>query len=107
MITLTAPARERMQTFLSSQPGAAGVRFGVTTSGCSGHGYRVEVATELRADEQPLAVDGVPLVVAGADLPLLDGTTIDYRRDGLREGFVFDNPHATAACGCGASVSFD
>lgn len=106
MITLTAPARERIQTFLANQTDAIGVRLGVTSTGCSGHGYHVEVATELRAGERTLEVNGVPMVVATADLPLLEGTVVDYRRDGLREGFAYANPNATGTCGCGASVTF-
>lgn len=104
-IVITAAARARMNDFLGRHPEAAAIRFGVRRSGCSGYGYSVDLATERHADDVALEVDGVPLLVAGDALPLLDGTTIDFRQKGLNAAFAFDNPNAQAECGCGASFS--
>ena len=104
-IQITPPARQRMCDFLASHPEAAGVRFGVRRTGCSGFGYRVELADALGADDQVVESDGVPLIVDAKSLPLVDGTVIDFRREGLNAGFVFHNPNAVGECGCGESFT--
>lgn len=104
-ITISPAARERMLDFLARQPGAAGIRFGVTSSGCSGHGYLVRVAEARQAGEDLLDIEGVPMLVDPRSSSMLDGTTIDFRHEGLSAGFVFDNPNATGECGCGESFS--
>lgn len=104
-IRITPAARSRMQEFLARQPGAAGVRFGAHPSGCSGYSYSVDIAETVGADDRVFEVDGVRLVVDAKSLPLLDGTEIDFRRQGLNAAFAFDNPNATGACGCGESFT--
>lgn len=106
-IQITPTARERMSAYLSGNPQAAGVRFGVRRTGCSGFGYVVELAGEAREGDQVVEVDGVPLIVDAASRPLVDGTVIDFQRQGLNTSFVFHNPNATGECGCGESFTVE
>lgn len=104
-IELTPSAAARMREFLAKNPAAPGIRFGVKRAGCSGFGYTVDLATGLGADDTLFDLDGVRLVVDAKALPLVEGTRIDYARDGLGAAFVFHNPNAVAECGCGESFT--
>ena len=104
-ISITPAASERMRHFLATTPGAAGIRFGVKRTGCSGFSYVVDLADSLSAEDQALDVDGVRLIVDAKSLPLVDGTVIDFQRQGLNAAFVFHNPNATGECGCGESFT--
>lgn len=106
-VQLTPAAQERMSQFLARTPTAVGVRFGIRRTGCSGFAYVVELAQALGAGERCVQVDGVPLVLSDANLALVDGTVIDFRRQGLNAAFVFRNPNATGQCGCGESFTVD
>jgi iron-sulfur cluster assembly protein len=104
-IQLTPAARERMQNFLATKPEAAGVRFGVRKTGCSGYAYVVDIAERAAADDQVIECDGIKLVVDRKSLPFVDGTEIDFARQGLNASFVFRNPNVTGECGCGESFT--
>lgn len=104
-ISLTPIAAARAREFLSSQVDAQGLRFGVKRTGCSGWGYAVDVASSISPEDQVFDVDGVRVVVDAQSLPLVDGTRIDFVRQGLNQVFVFENPNAKAACGCGESFT--
>lgn len=104
-IQLTESAAARMRDFLARNPGAPGVRFGIKRTGCSGFGYTIDLAKDVSGEDRVFDIDGVKLVVEAKALPLVDGTRIDYARDGLDAAFVFHNPNATAACGCGESFT--
>jgi iron-sulfur cluster assembly protein len=104
-IQLTDAARRRMQNFLAAHPQAAGVRFGVRKTGCSGYAYVVDIAEHVAADDQVLEQDGVKLVIDDKSLPFVDGTEIDFARQGLNASFVFSNPNSTGECGCGESFT--
>ena len=104
-ITITPAASERMRSFLAGTPSAAGVRFGVKKTGCSGFGYVVDLAQVAGEGDETIDVDGVKLIVDGKSLPLIDGTVIDFQRQGLNASFVFHNPNATGECGCGESFT--
>jgi iron-sulfur cluster assembly protein len=104
-ISITATANQRMRQFLAQSPAAAGVRFGVKRTGCSGFAYVVDLADEASADDQTFQIDGVPVIVDTKSLPLVDGTVIDFQRQGLNASFVFHNPNATGECGCGESFT--
>ena len=106
-IQITDAARERMLRFLTENPAAAGVRFGVRKTGCSGYAYEVEIAQRVGADDQILDQDGVKLVVDRKSLPFVDGTRIDFERKGLNAAFVFRNPNVTGECGCGESFTVE
>lgn len=94
-----------MRQFLAQTPSAPGVRFGVKRTGCSGFAYVVDLADDVGADDQVLEIDGVSVVVDQKSLPLVDGTVIDFQRQGLNASFVFHNPNATGECGCGESFT--
>ncbi len=106
-IQITSAARERMHDFLSRQPNALGVRFGIKRTGCSGFGYTVDLADAIADDDQVFDQDGLRLVVGAQALPFVDGTEIDFQRSGLNAAFVFRNPNATGECGCGESFTVD
>ncbi len=104
-IELTPAASARMHDFLGRNPAAPGVRFGIKRTGCSGFGYTVDLADAVTDADQVFDFDGVKLIVDANALPLVDGTRIDYTRDGLNAAFVFHNPNATGECGCGESFT--
>jgi iron-sulfur cluster assembly protein len=104
-IQITAPARTRMQQFLSANPQAAGVRFGVRKTGCSGYAYVVDIANHIASDDRVIEQDGVKLVIDDKSLPFVEGTQIDFARQGLNSTFVFRNPNVTGECGCGESFT--
>lgn len=106
-IELTSAAAARMRDFVAMNPGAAGVRFGVKKTGCSGFGYTVDLAETVTADDRVFDLDGICMVVDAKSLPFVDGTRIDYAREGLNSTFVFHNPQATGACGCGESFTVE
>ncbi|HET7300015.1 MAG TPA: iron-sulfur cluster assembly accessory protein [Oleiagrimonas sp.] len=104
-IQITPAAHQRMREFLDHSPAAAGVRFGVRRTGCSGFAYVVELADQAADADTTVTVDDIPLIVDAKSLPLVDGTVIDFARQGLNAAFVFHNPNATGECGCGESFS--
>ena len=104
-ITITPAANQRMRQFLAATPAACGVRFGVKRTGCSGFAYVVDLTDAMGTDDAKVDVDGVPLIVDGKSLPLVEGTVIDFQRQGLNASFVFHNPNATGECGCGESFT--
>ncbi len=104
-ITITAAANDRMRHFLAAAPASAGVRFGVKRTGCSGFAYVVDLAESMGDGDRLVEVDGLPLIVNDKSLALVEGTVIDFQRQGLNASFVFHNPNATGACGCGESFT--
>lgn len=104
-IQLTAAARQRMQDFLAKEPSAVGVRFGIKRTGCSGFGYTVDLASAIAENDQVFEQDGLSIVIDRKALPFVDGTEIDFQRQGLNASFVFRNPNATGECGCGESFT--
>jgi iron-sulfur cluster assembly protein len=105
-ITLTDPAAERVRTFLAGRGAGLGVRLGVRTSGCSGMAYVLEFVDELDDDNDLVFEDrGVKVIVDKKSLVYLDGTELDYGKEGLNEGFKFNNPNVKNECGCGESFN--
>jgi iron-sulfur cluster assembly protein len=104
-IQITSAASDRMRAFLAKAPDAAGVRFSVKRMGCSGFGYVVDLAGAIDSGDQVMDIDGIRVVVDPKSLPLVDGTLIDFQRQGLNASFVFHNPNATGECGCGESFT--
>lgn len=102
-ITLTENAAKHVQNFLSRRGKGVGLRLGVRTSGCSGMAYKLEFADEASDDEVKFESGGVTLLVDPHSLPYLDGMELDYTREGLNEGFKFNNPNVKDMCGCGES----
>ncbi|MCL2307462.1 MAG: iron-sulfur cluster assembly protein IscA [Proteobacteria bacterium] len=103
MIELTPSAVKHIQASLSKRGKGIGLRLGVRTSGCSGLAYKIEYADEMQAEDVSFEIDGVTVVVDKKSLPYLDGTQLDYRREGMNEGFKFENPNVKSQCGCGES----
>jgi iron-sulfur cluster assembly protein len=104
-ITMTPAAADRVRTFLSNRGKGVGLRLGVRTSGCSGMAYVLEFADELESDDQVFEDHGVKVIVDPKSLLYLDGTVLDYTKEGLNEGFKFDNPNVKDSCGCGESFN--
>ena len=106
-ISLTESARGRIRGYLDADPAALGLRFGVSRTGCSGWGYKVDMARAAGDDDRVFEDQGVRIYVDAASLPLVDGTEIDFIKQGLNEQFVFRNPNVAGECGCGESFTTD
>lgn len=104
-VTLTTNAATRVQKFLASRGKGIGLRLGVKTSGCSGMAYTLEFVDEAAPEDLIFDSNGVKVVIDPTSLVYLDGTEVDYAKEGLNEGFKFSNPNAQASCGCGESFS--
>ncbi len=104
-ITLTEPAAERVRNFLVNRGKGAGLRLGVRTSGCSGMAYVLEFADDIDTDDEVFESHGVKVIVDPKSLVYLDGTEVDFTKEGLNEGFKFNNPNVKDACGCGESFN--
>ena len=104
-ITLTEKAANHVQTFLAKRGKGVGLRLGVRTSGCSGMAYKLEFVDAPGPDDVQFESHGVKVVVDPKSLPYIDGTELDYTREGLNEGFKFSNPNVKDECGCGESFN--
>jgi len=100
---LTHSAAERVKRFMAEKGSGAGLRIGIKTTGCSGFAYVVDITDEVADDDRVFESHGVKVIVDGDSLSFLDGTTIDFSREGLNEGFSYDNPNVKSLCGCGES----
>ncbi len=104
-IQLTESALKRVRSFMDQRADAVGVRVGVKTTGCSGMSYVVEIVDAVDPGDVVFEDQGVKVLVNERSLPYLDGTLLDYGKEGLNEGFRFSNPNAASTCGCGESFS--
>ena len=104
-ITLTQAAADHVTNFLAKRGKGVGLRLGVRTSGCSGMAYVLEFADEIAQGDQVFEDKGVRVIVDPKSLAYLDGTELDYGREGLNEGFKFNNPNVKDECGCGESFN--
>ena len=104
-ITVTETAANRVTNFLASRGKGVGVRLGVRTSGCSGMAYVLEFADEVSGEDVVFEDRGVKVIVDQKSLVYVDGTQLDYGKEGLNEGFKFNNPNVKAMCGCGESFN--
>ena len=105
MITLTENAAKHVQNYLAKRGKGVGLRVGVRTSGCSGMAYKLEFADAMNPEDQAFESHGVKVIVDPKSLPYLQGTELDYTREGLNEGFKFRNPNVKDECGCGESFN--
>lgn len=104
-ITLTEAAAGRIRQLLDKRGKGLGLRLGVRKSGCSGYAYQMDYADEVGDGDTVFEGYGVQVVVDHASLPTLEGTVVDYTRDGLNENFRFRNPNVKDECGCGESFN--
>jgi iron-sulfur cluster assembly protein len=104
-INLTELAAQRVKSFLESRGKGIGLRIGIKTTGCSGMAYVLEFVDEVAEDDEVFESQGVKVIVDPKSLVYLDGTQVDFAKEGLNEGFQFSNPNAKDACGCGESFT--
>ena len=104
-ITLTERAATHVQNYLTKRGKGIGLRFGVRTTGCSGMAYKIEFVDAPSAEDQSFESNGVKVFVDPKSLVYIDGTELDFVREGLNEGFKFNNPNVKDECGCGESFT--
>lgn len=102
-VTLTEAAAKHVAAYLAKRGKGIGLRLGVKTSGCSGMAYKLEFADAVNDDDQMWESHGVKVIVDVKSLPYIDGTELDYVKEGLQEGFKYNNPQEKETCGCGKS----
>jgi len=102
-VTLTESAARHINRYLTRRGHGVGVRLGVKTTGCSGLAYQLEYVDEVSPEDLVFEGHGVSIMVDPKSLAYLDGTDLDYVREGLNEGFKFSNPKERDRCGCGES----
>jgi len=104
-ITMTAAAADRVKNFLVNRGKGVGLRLGVKPSGCSGMAYVLEFADQVEDTDEVFESFGVNVIVDKKSLLYIDGTELDYTKEGLNEGFKFNNPNVNGECGCGESFT--
>ena len=100
-ITLTENAAKHVRNYLAQRGKGVGVRLGVKTTGCSGLAYKLEYADTAAPEDQVFESHGVKVLIDPKSLSYLDGTELDFVREGLQQGFKFNNPNERDRCGCG------
>lgn len=104
-VTLTERAAQHVKSFIEKRGKGLGLRVGVKTSGCSGMAYKLEYADSQDVADSVFKSFGVRIFVDSKSLPFIDGTELDFVKEGLNEGFKFKNPNEKASCGCGESFT--
>ena len=104
-VTLSEAAAKHIASFLAKRGKGIGIRLGVKTSGCSGMAYKLEFADAANPEDIEFASHGVKVLIDPKSLPYLAGTELDYTKEGLNEGFKFNNPNVKDQCGCGESFN--
>ncbi len=104
-VILTERAAKHVSTFIAKRGKGVGLRLGVRTSGCSGLAYKLEYADAVNPEDVLFESNGVKVLVDPKSLPYIDGTVLDFAREGLNEGFKFTNPNIKDECGCGESFT--
>jgi iron-sulfur cluster assembly protein len=102
-VTMTERAAQHVAGFLQRRGKGVGLRLGVRTTGCSGMAYKLEYADAAQPEDETFECHGVKILVDPKSLPYIDGTELDFVREGLNEGFRFNNPNEKNRCGCGES----
>jgi len=104
-LTMTQAAANHVESYLAQRGKGVGIRLAVKTTGCSGMAYVLEFADELQEEDQVFEQFGVKVIVDPKSLTYLDGTELDFGKEGLNEGFKFNNPNVKDECGCGESFN--
>ena len=103
--SLTDSAADRVRTYLEKRGSGVGLRLGVTETGCSGYSYVINYADEIEDSDVVFEDKGITVVVQPDALQLIDGTEVDFIKNGLNEAFSFRNPNISGECGCGESFN--
>ena len=104
-ISLTDAAADRVRSYIEKRENSLGLRLGVTPTGCSGYSYVINFAEEIGTDDVIFEDKGVKVVIDPEALALIDGTEVDFVKNGLNEAFSFRNPNIKGECGCGESFN--
>ncbi len=104
-VTLTDRAADHVQRYIERRGKGIGLRLGVRTTGCSGLAYKLEFADERLPEDQEFESRGVRVLIDPKSLAYLEGTELDFVKEGLNEGFKFNNPNEKDRCGCGESFN--
>ena len=104
-VSLSERAAQHVARFIEKRGKGVGIRLGVKTSGCSGMAYKLEFADETAPEDIIFESHGVKVLIDPKSLAYLDGTELDFVREGLNEGFKFNNPNVKDQCGCGESFN--
>ncbi|PKO24740.1 MAG: iron-sulfur cluster assembly protein IscA [Betaproteobacteria bacterium HGW-Betaproteobacteria-8] len=104
-ITLTETAAKRVEKFLANRGKGIGLRLGVKTTGCSGMAYTLEFVDETKPEDIVFESRGIKVIIDPKSLVYIDGTELDFAKEGLNEGFKFNNPNVKDECGCGESFT--
>ncbi|HXS51718.1 MAG TPA: iron-sulfur cluster assembly protein IscA [Usitatibacter sp.] len=104
-VTLTDRAAEHVRRYIEKRGKGVGLRLGVKTTGCSGLAYKLEFADDVQPEDTAFESHGVRVLIDPKSLAYLDGTELDFVREGLNEGFKFNNPNEKDRCGCGESFN--
>ena len=104
-ISISEAAARHVNRYIAKRGKGVGVRLGVKTTGCSGMAYKLEYADEIAPEDVVFEDNGVKVLVDPKSLAYIDGTQLDFVREGLNEGFKFNNPNVRNECGCGESFN--
>lgn len=104
-VTLTDRAAQHVRRYIEKRGKGVGLRLGVKTTGCSGLAYKLEFADEVQPEDLSFESNGIRVLIDPKSLAYLDGTELDFVREGLNEGFKFNNPNEKDRCGCGESFN--
>ena len=104
-VTLTDRAAQHVQRYIQKRGKGIGLRLGVRTTGCSGLAYKLEFADDRLPEDTEFESNGVRVLIDPKSLAYLEGTELDFVREGLNEGFKFNNPNEKDRCGCGESFN--
>ncbi len=104
-ISLTESAASRVRTYLDARGEGVGLRVGIAKTGCSGYSYVINYAEGINDTDVVFEDKGITVVVDAEALPLIDGTVVDFVKNGLNEAFSFRNPNVSGECGCGESFN--
>ena len=104
-IQVTESAAKQIRAQIAKRGRGLGLRVGVKTVGCSGFAYTYDYADEVRQGDSVFDANGAKVVIDGESLAIIDGSTLDYVKEGLKQAFKFENPNVDATCGCGESFS--
>jgi iron-sulfur cluster assembly protein len=104
-VSITSSAAERVRSYLRKRGHGVGLRVGVKKTGCSGYAYVIDYADAIGDDDSVFEDGGVKVIVDARSLEIIDGTEVDFIKDGLNEAFKFRNPNVKGECGCGESFN--